>query len=369
VDLSRTALYELLRRDAAGTLSPAHRHEIDEIALANLYAPVTGPAQIYLNEELAKRLSDGKLTAQEEATIFNRAITLSVTTPPVNAQWDPVPFQFTGKTCLPSGSQEHFTAYLSYPSLRIDGAPVSWSADWSQRAFDSIGDWTRTPLKRSIRFTKLGEHRVDLDVEIDIRNSSAERIHDERRSFSVTFRQIKPPLAVKLARLINDPDHEAGHYLPLSWLQMRILRGQIPVAELALKELIRREQLGELPSAEHDALVEHLLTIQADPSRPWSGQFGNYIESLHRSSTLSDANWQRYGRHQIAYFLRARTVVVQGQPLPIEIVQRARRGNSQDGPFSACQWKLDRFVYDGVPQSLKLTTQTERFSAVFSVGA
>lgn len=354
VDLARAALHELLKRDAAGKLSPANRHEIDEIAIANLYAPVTGPARIYLNEELAKRLSDGKLTRQEQATILNRAVTLTVTPWPVVAQWDAVPILISAKTCLPWGTEEHFMVDLSYPSLQIDGKDASWSKNWWQPASDTmVGGGTR-PLTRYISFTALGTHRIYLDVQIDIRDPSGQRIHRERRTFNVTFQEIKPPLTVELVRLINDPMHEAGHYLSTGWLRTLILRGKTPVAELALNELIRREQLGELPSEEHDALVEQLLAIQADRSHPWSGKFGDYIESLHDARRLSDANWQRYGRQQLAYSFRVRSEIAQGQPLPVEIITKARRGDSEESPFYACQWSLKTFVYDGVWRSIQL---------------
>jgi len=127
VDLARVALDELIRRDKAGGLAPEYRHQIDEMALASAFSPITAPVQFYLNDELNARLGSGKLTPQEQAKIYQGAVTVSLATEPVVRQWNEVPVRVKLQTRLPRGTKDPWQIAVTYKSLRVDGKEVGWS--------------------------------------------------------------------------------------------------------------------------------------------------------------------------------------------------------------------------------------------------
>ena len=358
VDLARVALYELLARDKAGKLSAEHRHEIDELALANLYSPVSGAARYALDGELTARLSSGKLTLDQQATIYKNAIAMTLAAQRVVVQWDSIPIQIDLRTCLPRDSGGGFNVQTTYLSLGIDGKEVNWSKQpWPQSAYDSIyGGSGIKKIERLISYTTPGRHRIDLDVQIDIiHGSPGPIIHSERRKLSTTFVEIKPPLIVKFVRFLHDPRHEAGHYLPLGWLESLASSGKVSFRDLAVSEMVRRDRLGELPTAGTNWLVDQLLAIQENPTRPWSGEFGDYIEDLRGAGRFPSAKWHQYGWNQLRFYLLARSEIGEGERLPMEMVTVARRGNSQVSAFSATQWTIESTILDGVAKSIKLS--------------
>ncbi|MDB5290143.1 MAG: hypothetical protein JWL69_1384 [Phycisphaerales bacterium] len=351
VDLARVALDELLRRDKEGKLSPQHRHEIDKMALATMSAPITTPVQYYLAEELSDRLISGKLPAEDQATIYQNAVTMGLSARPVVMQWDAVPVSLTFQTRLP----RRLYVEVTYKSVRIDGGEVDAShlPQWRQPISVGAGP---TNVDRLISYSTLGQHRIGLDVRIDILASSTPYqgggtiVHSETRTVSTSFSEIQPTPVVKMTRFIGDPEHEAGHYLSVGRLTHVIEFSPPYLRDLAITEMIRRGRLGELTDDQHDGLVDQLLGIQKDRNQPWNGAYGDYIESRRATMKLSDIKWREYGKQQLGFFMVARPEIRQGDPLPIGMVTVARRGNSKVGRFEASQWEIEYSFSDDVPR-------------------
>jgi hypothetical protein len=356
VDLARVALDELLRRDKLGKLSPEYRQEIDELAMANMSAPITTPVQYYLNDELNDRLIEGRLTAEEQATIFQRAVTMTCSAGPTVMLWDDVPVRIGFQTCLPNSSHNGWGIEATYKSVRIDGREANWSErpQWAQpRSATLYG--APTNVERLIPCSTPGLHRIDLDVQIEIHAGSTAYpdrgpvVHSEVRTLSASFSVMPPTTWVKVCRLIRDPQHEAGHYLPVRWLTIAVECGWTFPRDLAAGEMMRRGRLGQLTNDQDDHFIDQLLAIQKDRDQPWSGAFGDYIESRRASGKLPDNKWRQYGNQQLNFFLRARAEIRQGDPLPIEMITVARRGNSKAAPFTASQWHLEYGFSQDIP--------------------
>jgi hypothetical protein len=170
VDLARVALYELLRRDRLGQLSPADRHTIDEMALANLTSqPFTTPVQCYLDEELSNRLITGKLTPEEQAAFYQRALLMELAVRTEAIRGMPVPVRVRFQAFLPDNMTNNtgWEIVTTYKALRIDGRPAQWSARFAPEHFpqyrDLSGGWD-THDDRTFDFETLGQHEVELDV-------------------------------------------------------------------------------------------------------------------------------------------------------------------------------------------------------------
>lgn len=355
VDLARVALDELLRRDKAGKLSPEYRCEIDEMALATMSAPITTPVQYYLHNELIERLIAGKLPAEKEAAIYQHAVTIGLSAQPVVMLWDVVPVKINFQTRVFNGG---LGAEVTYKAVRIDGKEVDAPnlTKWDQRR--SLG-YGSSNDDRQISYSTLGQHRIDLDVRIDIRAWSSGypgqgvTVHSEMRTVSTSFSEIRPTPPVKTVRFVCDPRHEAGHYLSVQGLTAVIAFGPPYLRDLAVIEMIRRARLDELTDEQQDGLVDQLLAIQKDRDKPWNGAYGDYIESRRAALKLSDARWQQYGKQQLGFFIRVRPEIRQGDPLPVGIVTVARRGNSKVGRFDAAQWELEYSFSQGIPQPVR----------------
>ena len=356
VDLARVALDELLKRDEDGKLSARYRHEIDKMALANLYSPVGAPLEHDLDVELTKRLWTRKLSIEEQARIYKNAVALTLAAQPTVIRWDPVPVDIQVVTRLPGRDTAGLRVDANYRSVRIDGAEASWSnGRWVQERYDSVIGGQSGKFQRLLSCGSLGSHRIDLDVDVDICTPGGGIIHRERRTLTSSFVVIKPPLTVKLARFVCDPPHQAGHYLSLSWLHSIIAHGPVALRDLAAAELVLRDSHGELPDSDVTLFVGQLLAFQKDITRQWSGMFGDYIEELRATHRLPNADWRRYQQLQLRFYLRARPQVREGDLLPLEVVTVARRGDSRVSPFSACQWTIEHTVVDGVPRSVSMT--------------
>jgi len=357
IDLARVALDELQRRDRRGKLSAKYRHQIDELALANLNIPVRTPVQIYLDRELGDRLIAGKLTADEQAKIYKGAVTMILSARPVVMQWNDVPIKIQFNTRLPNGSQNALSVEAIFKSVRIDGNDASWAprSRWGPPDSTFVYGGGNIDVERYISYSTPGEHRIDLDIQLDIHCGSSAYptqspvIHSETRTISTTFVETKPDLAAKIIRILIDPSHESGHYLSIEELKYAIAKAPFFVRDLAIIEMIRRDGLGDLACEQRDFLIGRILAIQKDREQPWNGAYGDYIESLQAANELSDWQWHQYGNQQLGFYLRARSEIRQGDPLPVDLMHVARRGNSKVEPFSACQETIEYLFPDGIP--------------------
>ena len=351
-DLGRAALEELIERDQAGRLSAQYRHEIDEMAVANFFSPARAPVGYFLAQELTHRLASGKLTAEEQAKIYKDSVAVTFAVDPMVIQWSPPPLQIGVKTRLPGG----LCVETTYPSIRIDGREVKWFEErWPRESYDVVNAGLSATFDRFLPSATLGQHRIDLEVQIDVRGSArAMSLHHERRRFRGSFVVIKPPPILKAVWFVCDPSRQACHYLPVSWLQTLVAHGTLPSRDLAFEELVLRDQHGDLPVPQAASLVEKLLLIQKDRTQQWNGKFGDYIESLHGARRLAAASWHQYEQRQLSFYIRARPEIRQGDVLPLEEVTVARRGNSRVSAFSADQSSFTVAIMDYVPGGIRL---------------
>jgi hypothetical protein len=101
---------------------------------------------------------------------------------------------------------------------------------------------------------------------------------------------------------------------------------------------------------ENRFLIDDMLMIQSDRSREWHAEYGDYIEWLHAQHQLADDEWRQYGAHQLQFYIRNHgpDKIAEGDPLPFDFVQVARRGNSHVPYYTGAQWKTHFTFSDGV---------------------
>jgi hypothetical protein len=358
VDLARVALDELLRRDKAGKLSADDRHQIEEMEIANLSTSFTNPVQWYLNEDFSDRLAAGTLSPDERAKFISHAINLDLLADPIVMQWDDVPIQIRSKASLPNSGWD---IAVTFVSASIDGKDVSWwhTPRSNPTLVEYFSDGTRF-ARQSFPYSMLGRHQLDLTIQIEIRhlgNSSPAKgvtIHSEVRTISTTFTEIQPTLTMKILRFTIDPQHEAGHYFSERSL-LNAIRIPVPyLTDLAITEMIRRSRIDELSNYTNTFLIEQILCIQKDRSQIWVPSYGDYVEQQRALKKVSDAQWKRYGSHQLGFCVRTRSPIREGDPLPLNLVTLARRGNSQVDIFPASRWSLRVDFSPDVPPPVRL---------------
>jgi hypothetical protein len=359
VDLARVAFDELIRREKAGKLSDDYRHQIEELEIANLSAPVTNPVQWYLDEDLSDRLAAGRLSPDQKANFFDQAVTMHLSADPLVMQWDDVPIQIRSQASLPDSRWDIAATYVS---ACIDGNDVSWwnGPRWN-RPFVQYLPNGPCLLAQSIPYSTLGLHRIDLTMRLDIRHlgtsspASGPIIHSELRTLSTTFVEIPPTATMKMLRFAVDPKHEAGHYLSERVLEQAI-RFPVPYfRDLAITELIRRGRLKELSGNGNASLIDGILSIQRNRAQLWITSYGDYLEEQRSTKKVSDSQWKEYGRHQLDYCVRVRSPIRDRDPLPLNLITLPRRGNSEVEQFPASQWSLHVEFSPDVPGPVRLT--------------
>jgi hypothetical protein len=107
------------------------------------------------------------------------------------------------------------------------------------------------------------------------------------------------------------------HYKP-TFMVMTDLRSSSPtIAGVAMQELMRRDQAGELSSKYQQQIVEIGLTEQAGTGQgPLTQQLIEYVEQQYMTGHLTDAQRTRFGRQCVIVSLRVRPIVVLGDFVP-----------------------------------------------------
>ena len=370
VDLARVALDELLRREQVKQLSPDYRQQIDQLALSDLHRPITTPGQFYLRQNLGDRWMAGRLPAAELDQLYRAAIHVRLETDREVWQWNEVPLRLRCRCDLPNGSTGHWTLTAHYGSVEIDGksvqvTPPNWVGSDTQLAFQRNGEVTdgddepagqdRPVAGESIRYWALGRHQIDVTLRLDVAVGADSNDRGGRIVYGVvvplraSFVEQAPPFIVKCVRFLLDPAGEAGHYVTparLDWLSKHAPPG---VGGLARAELMRRGRLLELSPDQSRRLVDDMLQEQADRTRVWHPEYGDYIERAHGERRLPADQWAEYGRHQLRFYVRCRDRINEGDPLPFDLVWVARRGDSQDRDYTGGQWTTHVDFSDGVP--------------------
>src|SRR5205823_11607781 len=87
----------------------------------------------------------------------------------------------------------------------------------------------------------------------------------------------------------------------------------------ALAELNRRLAANQLSGEQVDRVTGAALAAQADLSRPFLVEWGNFVESARAAGKVSDEAWKRYAQQALPLKLIARANVRRGDPLPIRV--------------------------------------------------
>ena len=101
-----------------------------------------------------------------------------------------------------------------------------------------------------------------------------------------------------------------------------------PPGRSAVEELDRRLLAGSLAGATVDAIVADVLADQADLSRPWLVEKGDFVQHAHEAGRVSVADWNRYGGQGVKLILTHRPVVRAGQPIPLVLASAPHRFGS-----------------------------------------
>jgi ribosomal protein L37E len=111
---------------------------------------------------------------------------------------------------------------------------------------------------------------------------------------------------------------DANWYLPTWWLISELGSKPGVVRDGALAELDRRLLAGKLSAGQVGQIAGRALALQADPDRPWSTNWGDFVENARDMSVLPDELWQQYVRQIVADGLTVQTrpVLRRGDALP-----------------------------------------------------
>jgi hypothetical protein len=111
---------------------------------------------------------------------------------------------------------------------------------------------------------------------------------------------------------------DANRYLPTWWLISELSSKPGLVRDEALAELDGRLLAGKLSAGQVGQIAGRALALQADADRPWSTNWGDFVEHAHDKSVLPDELWQRYVRQVVADGLTVQTrpVLRRGDDLP-----------------------------------------------------
>ena len=87
---------------------------------------------------------------------------------------------------------------------------------------------------------------------------------------------------------------DTEQWLPTWWLIHEASDHSPGAPIVAWKELLRREQLGNLSTGQSQKIAGMALAVQADKTLTWNLIYGDFIESARDAKLLTDAQWQQY---------------------------------------------------------------------------
>lgn len=209
---------------------------------------------------------------------------------------------------LAMGALGAVLAVLGWWGRRLDEHPVCGKC-----AFDLVG--SPRPL------SQCPECGAVLDLPGAVRLGNRAR----RPMLAMTGVGLVLPAAVLL---IGAATLDVNAYKPL-WLLRHEARATASAgAEAALAEIDARVVAGALDAAQMEALLEDVLTVQADASRPWLEEWGDLFWRLREQGIGTDAQHERFARDVIVFHAQARDRVRQGQNVLIPMSVGGHRGPS-----------------------------------------
>ena len=141
-------------------------------------------------------------------------------------------------------------------------------------------------------------------------------------------------LAGDVRRTIGD---DVNTLKPAWWLAREAQTGDRPHRQAALTALRHRLPLGQVSAATVKRLTASALDRQADLSKPWEAEWGEWLEAALAAGKLTDAERDRYFRQAVApcyVGLKVRQRVRRGDPFPVtRIGENGPRLAGQQGYF------------------------------------
>ena len=103
---------------------------------------------------------------------------------------------------------------------------------------------------------------------------------------------------------------------------------------IALAELLRRQQAGSLSTRQVAAVVDAALTLQGDRSAAWDFRWGDFVEAARKANGVNDAQWRTYAAQAVTtdYFWLSVTPRVSTREVPMAQLayRKARVGRKPD---------------------------------------
>lgn len=112
-----------------------------------------------------------------------------------------------------------------------------------------------------------------------------------------------------------------------AWLLVRESRGVGATGLVALDEILRRIERGEIDEGAVARAVEVVLERQADDGGAWDRAWGDFVEEAHGLGAVSEGHWARYASQAISIETAYRERVHAELGLPFRMVMQMRCGS------------------------------------------
>lgn len=104
-----------------------------------------------------------------------------------------------------------------------------------------------------------------------------------------------------------------------------------PIAgKAALIELDRRLGDGSLSALQVNGIVDRAIKLQADWSKPWPVEWGNFIDTARNAGLVDDERWKRYIKQGIQFEIVVRPKVHANGIVPVLARHKHRLSNNTD---------------------------------------
>lgn len=136
-------------------------------------------------------------------------------------------------------------------------------------------------------------------------------------------------------------------------------------------ELTRRLKRGALSTSQSNQLISHALKTQADPTKPWDHELGEWIEVGRSQGLVTDPQWQQYANQPGVIKLLARKRIHPGDPVVLQLesdytkLRASRNFQNRMSPVSLEDAIINIVPNDGTPDPEALVTHKMRVAALF----
>ncbi len=116
-----------------------------------------------------------------------------------------------------------------------------------------------------------------------------------------------------------------NQYKPVGLLLWETKGSNAQTLEAAAEEFTRRRQAGTLDPSVTSRIVDAALDIQNDPDRPWTTEWGDFIEMVDLDGNASKEQMQRFRDQCVTLECEVRPNIRPGEPLPIKFSNSGTR--------------------------------------------